>query len=123
MAALATRLATDGTVRALWLKRNPVGDDGVARLAEALTVNTTIRTLDLVNVGMTARGLTVLGAALAARPARLQVAAVAGHPTMAYPGLNGGVPRKQRRKATELLAAWPVPAPHADVRAIASVYR
>jgi hypothetical protein len=254
--ALATRLAGDDTVRALWLKRNPVGDEGVARLAAALTENPAIRTLDLVNVGMTAAGLRVLAGALAARPARLQrlflggngfgpevvpvlgtliheagirelylaanhlgdtgvaalaelaegmpltlglggngltatgagalarhfgawtaldlarppserslgarpnelgdegacalaetlgaarlqrldlrrtgiggrgarrlVAAVEGHPTLAYLGINGGVPRKQRRRAAELLAGQPVPLPHEDVRAIASVYR
>ncbi len=67
-AALADRLAGDGTVRALWLKRNPLGDAGVRALADCLSVNTTLRTLDLVNTGITSRGLTALVETLTARP-------------------------------------------------------
>jgi Ran GTPase-activating protein (RanGAP) involved in mRNA processing and transport len=67
VAALSGRLATDGTVQALWLKRNPVGDEGVRMLAAMLGHNTTLRTLDLVNTGLTTDGLSALLTALTAR--------------------------------------------------------
>ncbi|MEU9062327.1 gala protein [Streptomyces sp. NPDC048430] len=59
-AALAGALGPDSTVRALWLKRNPLGDAGVRALAPMLARNTVLRTLDLVNSGITAAALEVL---------------------------------------------------------------
>ena len=106
----ALDLARPPSERALGARGNVVGDEGAYALADALD-GARLRRLDLRRTGIGGRG------------ARALVAAVAGHPTMAYLGLNGGVPRKQRRKATELLAGQPAPVPHADVRAIASVYR
>ncbi|WP_268986517.1 gala protein [Streptomyces sp. CC210A] len=67
-AALAGPLATDGTVRALWLKRNPLGDAGARTLAAMLRRNTALRTLDLVNTGLTTDGLHALTDALTDRP-------------------------------------------------------
>lgn len=61
-----------GQVRALWLKRNPLGDQGVARLAAALSGNTSLRTLDLVNTGLTGTGLTVLASVLRTDGPRLE---------------------------------------------------
>jgi hypothetical protein len=87
-----------------------VGDEGAYALADALGP-ARLRRLDLRRTGIGGRG------------ARRLVTAVAGHPTLGYLGLNGGVPRKQRRRASELLAGQPAPVPHPDVRAIASVYR
>lgn len=66
--ALADALTGDGTVRALWLKRNPVGDAGVRALAAMLRRNTTLRTLDLVNTELSAKGLDALLSVLVERP-------------------------------------------------------
>jgi hypothetical protein len=106
----ALELAPPPSQRALGAHANVVGDDGAYALAEALG-GARLWRLDVRRTGIGGRG------------ARRLVAAVAGHPTMAFLGINGGVPRKQRRRAAELLAGQPVPAPHPDVRAIASVYR
>jgi hypothetical protein len=57
------------------------------------------------------------------RGARALVDALDGHPTMEFLGINGGVPRRQRRRASTMLAQRPAAGPHPDVRAIASVYR
>lgn len=106
----ALDLARPPSERSLGATGNVVGDEGAYALANALG-GARLQRLDLRRTEIGGRG------------ARRLVTAVAGHPTMAYLGLNGGVPRKQRRKAAHLLAAQPVPVPHADVRAIASVYR
>src|SRR5204863_1598525 len=63
---------TDRTVRAIWLKRNPIGDAGVRAVAEALRDNPTVRTLDLTNTGLTRHGLRALTDALRARPRPLE---------------------------------------------------
>jgi len=67
VAPLATRLAADDTVTGLWLKRNPIGDAGVERLAGALRTNGSLRTLDLFNTGITEAGLARLAEALESR--------------------------------------------------------
>jgi hypothetical protein len=59
-------------VRALWLKRNPIGDAGVRRLCAALPVNRTLRTLDLVNIGLSTDGLSMLARALTDREVPLE---------------------------------------------------
>jgi hypothetical protein len=106
----ALDLARPPSERALGAHGNVVGDEGAYALAAALG-GARLRRLDLRRTEIGGRG------------ARRLVAAVEGHPTLAYLGLNGGVPRRQRRRATALLAGQPAPAPHPDVRAIASVYR
>ncbi|MFF2328095.1 MULTISPECIES: gala protein [unclassified Streptomyces] len=65
--ALAGALSEDDTVRALWLKRNPLGDAGVRALVPMLRRNTALRTLDLVNSGLTADALAALLAVLSRR--------------------------------------------------------
>ncbi|GAA3337156.1 hypothetical protein GCM10020358_12400 [Amorphoplanes nipponensis] len=106
----ALDLARPPSQRALGAHGNVVGDEGAYALADALG-RARLRRLDLRRTEIGGRG------------ARRLVAAVEGHPTMAYLGLNGGVPRRQRRRAAELLAGQPAPVAHEDVRAIASVYR
>ncbi|GAA3919619.1 gala protein [Actinoplanes auranticolor] len=106
----ALDLARPPSERSLGAHGNVVGDEGAYALADALA-GARLQRLDLRRTEIGGRG------------ARRLVAAVQGHPTLAYLGLNGGVPRRQRRKAAELLAGQPAPVPHADVRAIASVYR
>ena len=106
----ALDLARPPSERSLGAHGNVVGDEGAYALAAALD-GARLHRLDLRRTEIGGRG------------ARRLVAAVAGHPTLAYLGINGGVPRRQRRRAAELLAGQPVPVPHADVRAIASVYR
>ena len=106
----ALDLARPPSERSLGAHGNVVGDEGAYALADALA-GARLQRLDLRRTEIGGRG------------ARRLVAAVQGHPTLAYLGLNGGVPRRQRRKAAELLAGQPAPVPHADVRAVASVYR
>ncbi|MFE5091509.1 gala protein [Streptomyces sp. NPDC056638] len=65
--SLAGALSEDDTVKALWLKRNPLGDAGVQALVPMLRRNTVLRTLDLVNTGLTADGLTGLLTVLSQR--------------------------------------------------------
>ena len=114
-APLFERLAADDRVRALWLKRNPLGDEGVAALAATLRRNTTIDTVDLVNTGLTIAGLATLVDALVARPtpvtrvflggnglgpsagAAAGAAAAGGRGPRAVPGREP--PRRRRRPA------------------------
>ena len=49
-----------GGIRGLWLKRNPIGDAGVVRIAQSIGRGIGIETLDLFNVGMTREGLNAL---------------------------------------------------------------
>lgn len=49
-----------GSVRGLWLKRNPIGDEGARALAAMLRHNTTLEVLDLVCTGLTPAALEVL---------------------------------------------------------------
>ncbi len=88
--------------RALGGRSNEVGDGGAALLAEALP-GSALRRLDVRFTGVTGRG------------ARLLLAA-AGR--LDHLGINGGVPRRMRRSAPR--SGTP---PHADISAIASVYR
>ncbi|MEU6077897.1 gala protein [Micromonospora sp. NPDC047074] len=106
----ALDLARPPSERALGARGNLVGDVGAAALADALPA-ARLRRLDLRRTEVGGRG------------AKRLVAAVEGHPTLEYLGINGGVPRRQRRRASALLAERPVTAPHEDIRAIASVYR
>ncbi|MEU8613396.1 gala protein [Actinoplanes sp. NPDC048791] len=106
----ALDLARPPSERSLGAQGNVVGDEGAYALADALG-EARLQRLDLRRTEIGGRG------------ARRLVTAVQGHPTLAYLGLNGGVPRRQRRRAAELLAGQPTPVPHADIRAIASVYR
>ncbi|MEE6261625.1 leucine-rich repeat domain-containing protein [Plantactinospora sonchi] len=103
-------LARPPSERALGADGNVVGDEGAAELAVALPT-ARLRRLDVRRTGIGGRG------------ARQLVDAVDGHPTLEYLGINGGVPRRMRRRATALLADRPVTAPHPDIQAIASVYR
>jgi hypothetical protein len=48
------------TINGLWLKRNPIGDQGIEAVAQLLRNHPTLRTLDLVNVGMTMQSLPLL---------------------------------------------------------------
>ena len=43
-------------VQALWLKRNPIGPEGATRIAKMLEVNTSLKTLDIVNTGISETG-------------------------------------------------------------------
>ncbi|MEU4553226.1 leucine rich repeat (LRR) protein [Micromonospora violae] len=106
----ALDLARPPSERALGARGNVVGDGGAEALADALPP-ARLRRLDVRRTEIGGRG------------ARRLVAAIEGHPTLCYLGINGGVPRKQRRRAADLLAERPVPAPHEDVQAIASIYR
>ncbi|MFG3715938.1 gala protein [Micromonospora sp. NPDC047730] len=106
----ALDLARPPSERALGARGNVVGDEGAAALADALPA-ARLRRLDLRRTEVGGRG------------AKRLVEAVEGHPTLEYLGINGGVPRRQRRRASALLAERPVTAPHEDIRAIASVYR
>ncbi|MEV6368016.1 gala protein [Micromonospora musae] len=106
----ALDLARPPSERALGAHGNVVGDDGAEALAEALP-------------GARLCRLDVRRTEIGGRGARRLVAAIEGHPTLRYLGINGGVPRKQRRRAAALLAEQPAPLPHEDIQAIASVYR
>jgi hypothetical protein len=52
-------------VRALWLKRNPIGDEGAKAVARLLSTNRHVRTVDLVNTGLTIDALSAMAEALA----------------------------------------------------------
>ncbi|MFI6762813.1 gala protein [Micromonospora sp. NPDC050417] len=106
----ALDLARPPSERALGARGNVVGDEGAAALAAVLPT-ARLRRLDVRRTEIGGRG------------ARLLVEAVDGHPTLEYLGLNGGVPRRMRRRAATLLADRPTTAPHPDIQAIASVYR
>ncbi len=56
--------AAASSVTGLWLKRNPLGAEGAKRLAEMLKINTSLRTLDLVNTRLGYDGLAALAEAL-----------------------------------------------------------
>jgi hypothetical protein len=103
-------LARPPSERALGARGNEVGDEGAAALAAVLPA-ARLRRLDLRRTGIGGRG------------ARRLVEAVDGHPTLEYLGINGGVPRRMRRRARALLADRPTAPPHPDIQAIASVYR
>ncbi|MEZ0113353.1 hypothetical protein ABH920_007383 [Catenulispora sp. EB89] len=47
-------IAAPGVVKALWLKRNPVGADGVRAVAETVRAGTVLRTIDLTQTGLAA---------------------------------------------------------------------
>lgn len=97
--------------RALGARPNELGDEGAAEFAAVLPT-TRLRRLDLRLTGIRGHG------------ARLLVDAIAfGHPTLEYLGINGGVPRRQRRRAVTILADNPPTSAHPDIRAIASIYR
>lgn len=53
-------IAAPGVVKALWLKRNPVGADGVRAVAETVRAGTVLRTIDLTQTGLAAPDLAVL---------------------------------------------------------------
>ncbi|NUR61838.1 MAG: ribonuclease inhibitor [Catenulispora sp.] len=53
-------IASPGVVKALWLKRNPVGPDGVRAVAETVRAGTVLRTIDLTQTGMTVADVAVL---------------------------------------------------------------
>jgi hypothetical protein len=58
---IANRLiASPGVVKALWLKRNPVGPDGVRAVAETVRAGTVLRTIDLTQTGLAAPEVAVL---------------------------------------------------------------
>ncbi|AQT76222.1 gala protein [Streptomyces sp. fd1-xmd] len=72
LGALAGALTADTTVRALWLKRNPLHGEGARILAALLRRNTALRTLDLVNTGIGADGVRLLLDALLEREQPLE---------------------------------------------------
>jgi Leucine Rich repeat/Leucine Rich Repeat len=81
---LSSALETDTRVRALWLKRNPLGPDGVRRVAHMLQRNASLRTLDLVNTAPDHAALVAL------------LEAVAAHPSLEYLYLSGnGLDREE----------------------------
>jgi hypothetical protein len=53
-------IASPGVVKALWLKRNPVGPDGVRAVAEIVRAGTVLRTIDLTQTGLAASDVAVL---------------------------------------------------------------
>lgn len=56
IAVLADGFRVDSHATGLWLKRNPVRAPGARSLGEMLRVNTTLRTLDLLNTGLMDNG-------------------------------------------------------------------
>ena len=57
---LCDALATDTKVKALWLKRNPILSSGVVHIAQMLTTNYYLQTLDLLNTGLLDGGCEIL---------------------------------------------------------------
>ncbi len=57
---LSLALKQHPTVTGLWLKRNPIGEAGILAIADLLTTNTTLKSLDLVNTQMTLPSLQTL---------------------------------------------------------------
>jgi hypothetical protein len=53
-------IASPGVVKALWLKRNPVGPDGVRAVAETVRAGTVLRTIDLTQTGLAVGDVSVL---------------------------------------------------------------
>ena len=64
MALICEALATDTKVKALWLKRNPILATGVVHIAQMLTTNQYLQTLDLLNTGLLDEGCEILFNAL-----------------------------------------------------------
>lgn len=65
LSALVDALARDDSpVRALWLKRNPIGPEGASRIAELLRRQPSLRVLDLTNTALTDAGAVVITEAL-----------------------------------------------------------
>mgnify|MGYP002623196634 CR=1 FL=1 len=95
--------------RSLGAPANRLGDDGVIALARALP-GSPLRRLELRHAEFTARGAKLLLAAVATGGTRLE-----------YLGLGPGLPRRVKRAiAPHLRPAAPA---HADILAIASMYR
>lgn len=63
-------IASPGVVKALWLKRNPVGADGVRAVAETVRAGTVLRTIDLTQTGLAADEVAVLVDAMIAAAER-----------------------------------------------------
>lgn len=63
--ALADAIRVQPEVRALWLKRNPLGREGAQILAQLLTETSTLRTLDLVHTAIGDEGARAILQALA----------------------------------------------------------
>ncbi|GLW35440.1 gala protein [Actinoplanes regularis] len=97
--------------RVLGARPNEIGDEGAAAFAAALPT-ARLRRLDLRLTGVRGRGAKMLVDVIAS-----------GHPTLEYLGINGGVPRRQRRRVAGLLAEREPSGPHPDIQAVASVYR
>lgn len=94
--------------RSLGAPPNRLGDDGVTALAAALP-GSPLRKLELRHAAFTARG------------AKALLAAVSKGTRLEYVGLGPGLPRRVKRAiAPHLRPAAPA---HADMRAIASMYR
>lgn len=64
MSLICEALATDTKVKALWLKRNPILATGVVHIAQMLTTNQYLQTLDLLNTGLLDEGCEILFNAL-----------------------------------------------------------
>ncbi|CAF1513355.1 unnamed protein product [Adineta ricciae] len=60
MSLICDALATDTKVKALWLKRNPILSSGVVHIAQMLTTNHYLQTLDLLNTGLLDEGCEIL---------------------------------------------------------------
>ncbi|CAF3913298.1 unnamed protein product [Adineta steineri] len=60
MSLICEALATDTKVKALWLKRNPILPSGVIHIAQMLTTNHYLQTLDLLNTGLLDEGCEIL---------------------------------------------------------------
>ncbi|MFF5262666.1 gala protein [Actinomadura viridis] len=101
-------LARPPSERALGAPPNATGDEGAALLAAALP-GSPLRRLDLRRTGITGRG------------AKTLLSCVPGDTRLEYVGLGPGVPRRVKRALAPRLRAEA--RPHADMRAIGSVYR